>query len=92
VTKPIDTVEDTEQAVTVDTETVTDARIAEADAEPTEDCEADSDDVNDESTRASGGVAWCRVVAYGVLPALALLLAMGAGWLRWLDSSVPIPR
>ena len=28
------------------------------------------------------------MVAYGVLPALALLLAMGAGFLKWQDNSV----
>jgi Mce-associated membrane protein len=28
------------------------------------------------------------VFAYGVLPALALLLAMGAGYLKWTDNSV----
>jgi Mce-associated membrane protein len=88
VTKSIETAEDSDHAVAVDTETATDAQTTEADAEPTEDCEADADDVKDEGTRASGGVVWSRVLAYGVLPALALLLAMGAGWVRWLDSSV----
>lgn len=31
---------------------------------------------------------WNRVVAFGVLPALALLLAMGAGYLKWQDASI----
>ena len=30
---------------------------------------------------------WIRLLAYGVLPGLALMLAMGAGYLKWLDSS-----
>lgn len=33
-------------------------------------------------------VNWARVVAFGVLPALALLLAAGAGYLKWVDNSV----
>jgi Mce-associated membrane protein len=30
---------------------------------------------------------WARVVAYGVLPALALILALVAGWLKFVDSA-----
>jgi Mce-associated membrane protein len=33
-------------------------------------------------------IQWSRAVAYGVLPALALLLAIGAGYLKWADNSV----
>jgi Mce-associated membrane protein len=33
-------------------------------------------------------ISWKRVVAFGVLPGLALLLTLGAGYLKWLDSSV----
>lgn len=36
---------------------------------------------------AKKGVAWPRVVAFAVLPALALVLAMGAGYLKWRDNS-----
>ncbi|ORB05124.1 hypothetical protein BST30_15450 [Mycobacterium mantenii] len=28
-------------------------------------------------------IVWSRVFAYGILPALALVLALGAGYLRW---------
>jgi Mce-associated membrane protein len=34
------------------------------------------------------GVNWSRVLIYGLLPALALLLAIAAGLLKWKDSSV----
>jgi Mce-associated membrane protein len=34
------------------------------------------------------GVNWSRVLVYGLLPALALLLAIAAGLLRWKDASV----
>lgn len=33
-------------------------------------------------------VNWARVFAFGVLPALALLLAAAAGYLKWADNSV----
>lgn len=32
-------------------------------------------------------VTWARVFAFGILPALALLLALGAGYLKWEDNS-----
>ncbi|MCH9734327.1 MAG: hypothetical protein K0U78_07215 [Actinomycetia bacterium] len=31
---------------------------------------------------------WSRVTAFGLLPALALVLALGAGYLKWQDNSV----
>ncbi|UQX10412.1 hypothetical protein [Candidatus Mycobacterium methanotrophicum] len=34
------------------------------------------------------GVDWSRVLVYGLLPALALLLTIAAGLLKWNDSSV----
>jgi Mce-associated membrane protein len=34
------------------------------------------------------GVDWSRVAAYGVLPALALILALVAGYLKYVDNSV----
>lgn len=33
-------------------------------------------------------VDWARVLAFGVIPAVALLLAMVAGYLKWQDNSV----
>jgi Mce-associated membrane protein len=33
-------------------------------------------------------VSWSRVLVYGVLPGLVLLLAIAAGFLKWKDSSV----
>ncbi len=33
-------------------------------------------------------INWARVLAFGVLPALALVLAAGAGYLKWVDNSV----
>jgi Mce-associated membrane protein len=42
-------------------------------------------------TRASR-FSWKRSLAYGVLPALALILALGAGYLKWQDGSARLSR
>jgi Mce-associated membrane protein len=34
------------------------------------------------------GIAWGRVVAFGLMPAVAMMLAAAAGFLKWQDSSV----
>lgn len=34
---------------------------------------------------ACAATSWSRVLVYGALPALALLLAIAAGWLKWQD-------
>ena len=40
------------------------------------------------AARFSGGArSWTRMLAYGILPGLALLLTMGAGYLKWQDGS-----
>ena len=48
--------------------------------------------VENAETEASGTVRrrvnWSRVLAFGVLPGLALLLGMAGGFLKWQDSSV----
>jgi Mce-associated membrane protein len=37
--------------------------------------------------QANRRVSWKRVIAWGVLPMLAILLASGAGYLKWIDGS-----
>lgn len=37
---------------------------------------------------AKRSIDWSRVLAYGILPGLALVLALGAGFLKWQDNSV----
>ena len=58
--------------------------------------EPDNDDTKDAAETAEeptsgkrrvGGIRWTRVLAFGVLPGLALLLAIGAGYLKWYDST-----
>ncbi|GAB1816512.1 hypothetical protein [Mycobacterium sp. MUNTM1] len=45
--------------------------------------EADESEVQPKPERASRPIVWSRVFAYGILPALALALALGAGYLKW---------
>ncbi len=53
-------------------------------AEPTEPAE-ESEGAQGATTRPAG---WSRIVAFAVLPALALGLALGAGYLKWRDNTV----
>jgi Mce-associated membrane protein len=41
-----------------------------------------------DATADTHRVNWSRVLVYGLLPGLALLLAMAAGFLKWKDSSI----
>ena len=77
---PVDA--DTEQT----DEQVTDEQVEEADdaAETSEEETAEPG----EAPKAKRRISWSKVVAYGVLPALALLLAAAAGFLKWQDNSV----
>lgn len=45
----------------------------------------DSDDAIEEPARQRRPIAWSRVLAFGVLPAIALVLALTAGYFKWLD-------
>jgi Mce-associated membrane protein len=54
--------------------------------EPTETAEEASESAEAEKPKRQ--IQWARVFAYGVLPALALLLALSAGYLKWVDNSV----
>ncbi len=68
---------DAEATETADTEDTADTETA--DAETAEEWPESSD----EPEKAKRKIQWSRVVAYGVLPALALLLALAAGYSRW---------
>ncbi len=71
-----DVVEDTEDAEDIE------------DAEETEDTEdTEESEESGPPATAKRGIAWSRVVAFIVLPALALVLAAGAGYLKWVDDS-----
>ena len=82
----------TEEETTVpsdtDTEQVEDTAVEEA-ADTADDAEnADESTEAAEPEKPKRKIQWARVVAFGVLPAIALLLALGAGYLKWMDNSV----
>jgi Mce-associated membrane protein len=79
-------------AVPSDTEAVKDAESVE-DAEKADEATEAADESPEsadavEPDKPKRRIQWSRVVAYGVLPTLALLLALGAGYLKWMDNSV----
>jgi Mce-associated membrane protein len=92
-----DKTRETDEAVTeaADTETTTAEPTAEAPS-AAEDAESDAETTDPVAERESvdsdsddkAGINWPRVLAFGILPALALLLGAAAGFLKWQDSSV----
>ena len=70
---------------TVPADTVEDDAADKAD-EPTETADEASESAEPEEPKRR--IKWPRVFAFGVLPAVALLLALGAGYLKWMDNSV----
>ncbi|MDT5145083.1 MAG: Mce-associated rane protein [Mycobacterium sp.] len=52
----------------------------------TSDHDQDSDGIS--RTKTKRRINWSQLVAYRILPGLALLLAVAAGFLKWQDSSV----
>ena len=49
---------------------------------------ADETSESAEPEKPESRIQWARVFAFGVLPAVALLLALAAGYLKWMDNSV----
>jgi Mce-associated membrane protein len=66
-------------------DTVTEESTEKAD-EPTETADEAAESAEPEEPKRR--IQWSRVFAFGVLPAVALLLAGGAGYLKWMDNSV----
>jgi Mce-associated membrane protein len=79
-----ESVDKTDEADAVDKADEADA-VDKAD-EPTETADEAPDSA--ELDKPKRRIQWARVFAFGVLPAVALLLAMGAGYLKWMDNSV----
>ena len=78
---------------TVPTDTDTDETVADEAEESTEKADEPTETAEEspeggESEKPKRRVNWPRVFAYGVLPGLALVLAMAAGFLKWQDNSV----
>lgn len=72
-------------------DTKTDDTDTDADATDADDTDTDADDEATAETASDTpkrSIQWSRLVAFGLLPALALVLALGAGYLKWRDNSV----
>jgi Mce-associated membrane protein len=54
---------------------------------PSEDQSSDKESTTADETAQKRPIAWKRVLAYGVLPGLALVVALATGYLKWLDGS-----
>lgn len=52
-------------------------------AQQESDAAESSAEVQPKAKRARRPIVWSRVFAYGILPALALVLGLGAGYLKW---------
>ncbi len=83
--------EEATQEPMAETPDTADAEAAEAPGETSDepDATAETSEEPAESTEESDGakrkIQWSRVLAYGILPGLALLLALAAGFSRWED-------
>jgi Mce-associated membrane protein len=84
-----DSKDDPNVAVDTDTEDPDQAEVTEAEDEAGEDA---TDNAETAETAAPVGTKrrfrWSRMLALGVLPALALVLGAAAGFLKWQDSSI----
>ena len=94
VSEPTDMSADVSTDVTDETTNATEADAIE-EAETAEETEAadDTESADFESAEEPGDApkrrsTWTRVVAFAVLPAIALGLALGAGYLKWRDNTV----
>ena len=79
-------VEDSTETADEATETADEASETADEASETADAASESAEPEEPKRR----IQWARVLALGVLPAVALLLALGAGYLKWMDDSARV--
>jgi Mce-associated membrane protein len=72
----------------VDEAKTEEAKLDEAKADEVEADEIKTDEAKTDEAKSRRNIDWGRVLAYGVLPGLALLLALTAGFLKYVDNSV----
>ncbi|GFM20243.1 MULTISPECIES: hypothetical protein [Mycobacteriaceae] len=86
-----DQVDATEEAVTEDADATEQADATDAPGESGDEKRGDATPAEPVATPApKRAVPWSKVVAFGLLPALALLLALTAGFLKWQANSARI--
>jgi Mce-associated membrane protein len=80
--------DDTAEDAAIEDETAADV-TAEADAEVSEtSTERYASDDDEPPAPGRRSIRWSRLISYGLLPGLALLLASAAGFLKWQDISL----
>ena len=81
--------EDSAEAMSEDIEPTAEDETTQEESEAAEVNEASDDEpeAQPDSKREKRPIAWSRVLAYGVLPGFALLLALAAGYFKWVDGS-----
>ena len=81
--------EDSAEAMSEDIEPTAEDETTQEESEAAEVDEASDDEpeAQPDSKREKRPIAWSRVLAYGVLPGFALLLALAAGYFKWVDGS-----
>lgn len=81
--------EDSAEAMSEDLEPTAEDETTQEESEAAEVHEASDDEpeAQPDSKREKRPIAWSRVLAYGVLPGFALLLALAAGYFKWMDGS-----
>ena len=72
---------------TVDHPTILDEDAAASDAEDAVDADEVEHDATLRHPNAARRTKWARVIVRGVLPGIALLLALAAGYLKWQDNT-----
>src|SRR5271166_1145169 len=77
--------EDSAEAMSEELEPTAEDEAAQEDSEAADADEASDDESDSEPEKRA--VEWSRVLAHGVLPAIALLLALGAGYFKWVVGS-----
>jgi Mce-associated membrane protein len=87
MTIKLQTPDEAEQAMTIEDEIVEDEIVEDETKVSETGPEDDGADHCEQPASAWRRIRWSRVIAYGLLPALALLLASAAGFLKWQDAS-----
>ena len=77
-----------EKTTVLEESKVDEAKVDEAKADEAKTDEAEADEAMTDAPTGRRSINWGRVVAYGVLPGLVLVLALVAGYLKYMDNSV----
>ena len=83
----VETPGEPQQTVTTE-EAIEDEAVADETKRTAAATEVDEPDHDEQPAKVQRRIRWSRLIAYGLLPGLALLLASAAGYFKWQDASV----